>query len=171
MKNWFVDERNGRNLLMCKEIFQIISVFVRIILSQNASGKRSLLVHGAISTIKRHHKSSFAPVIKCHKDKVEIYRPALEGNLSRKYSFSKSINYLGVSFKLACNPKKHAVNLSTICHWSQKFSIPQAKIVFWEVRTLFFSIKLIFHRRLFPSIEERHDFGYTTINCRTTSNS
>lgn len=72
---------------------------------------RPLLVHGAIPTIKPHQKSSFAPVIKCHKDKVEIYRPALEGNLSRKYSFSKSINHLGVFFKLACNPK----NMPSIC--------------------------------------------------------
>ncbi|XP_011860026.1 PREDICTED: uncharacterized protein LOC105557394 [Vollenhovia emeryi] len=41
---------------------------------------RPLLVHGAIPTIKTHHKSSFATVIKCPEDKVEIYRPALEGN-------------------------------------------------------------------------------------------
>jgi len=54
---------------------------------------RPLLVHGAIPTIK---VTSSPPVIKYHKDKVEIYRPALEGNLSRKYLFSKSINDLGV---------------------------------------------------------------------------
>lgn len=56
---------------------------------------RPLLVHGAIPTIKPHRKSPSPPVIKYHKDKIEIYRPALEGNLSRKYSFSKSINDFG----------------------------------------------------------------------------
>jgi len=41
---------------------------------------RPLLVHGAIPTIKPHRKSPSPPVIKYHKDKVEIYRSALEGD-------------------------------------------------------------------------------------------
>ena len=57
---------------------------------------RPLLVRGAMPTIKPHRKSPSPPVIKYHKDKVEIYRSALEDNLSRKYLFLKSINDLGV---------------------------------------------------------------------------
>lgn len=41
---------------------------------------RPLLVHGAIPTIKPHRKSPSPPVIKYHKDKIEIYRTALEGD-------------------------------------------------------------------------------------------
>lgn len=105
--------------------------------------KYPLLVHGAIPTIKSHRKSSSSLVIKYHKDKVKIYRPALESNLSRKYSFSKSINDLGgfLNWQLAYNPEN---TLPSICRqfiieakknqilfdWGPKFSMPEAKIVF-----------------------------------------
>ncbi|XP_036147583.1 uncharacterized protein LOC105832622 [Monomorium pharaonis] len=41
---------------------------------------RPLLVRGAMPTIKPHRKSPSPPVIKYHKDKVKIYRSALEGD-------------------------------------------------------------------------------------------
>ncbi|XP_036143874.1 uncharacterized protein LOC118645944 [Monomorium pharaonis] len=41
---------------------------------------RPLLVRGAMPIIKPHRKSPSPPVIKYHKDKMEIYRSALEGD-------------------------------------------------------------------------------------------
>lgn len=77
------------NLRICSDHFE--PKFIR------KKYPRSLLVRGAIPTIKSHHKSPppDSSVIKYHKNKVEIYRPALQGNLNRK-SLSKSINDLGV---------------------------------------------------------------------------
>ena len=78
------------NLRICSHHFE--SKYVR------KKYPRPLLVRGAIPTVKPYCKSSSPPdsLIKYHNDKMEIYRSAIEGNLSKKHSLLKSVNDLEV---------------------------------------------------------------------------